>query len=292
MHHVGLYVGAGRIVNAPTFGTPVQVAYMRWFGDDYLGATRPAAGAGSIRPVPVPNVLAAPPVTQPAPLPPAPAVFLAPPVQAPAAEPVEVPEPSTSVAAPGQAPPVETASPTQAAAAPTATAPTATAPAVRPPAAPSTTPTTPTPTPAPPSSSAPAPAPVPSTPPIGQPTALTLPGGTTLRLVRTPPDATGLPPPAAVGTANLWIRTPDTGPATIVLVLAPGGLTSSLAVDATTTLLRADGSSTSHLVRTRATMTAAAAASMVSAPSTVVRMLLLATDPVTGQVMVVHAAWG
>ena len=41
VHHVGMYVGSGRMVNAPTFGEPVQVAYYRWLGDDYIGATRP-----------------------------------------------------------------------------------------------------------------------------------------------------------------------------------------------------------------------------------------------------------
>src|SRR6478735_5565854 len=41
VHHVGMYIGAGRMVNAPTFGEPVQVAYYRWLGDDYIGATRP-----------------------------------------------------------------------------------------------------------------------------------------------------------------------------------------------------------------------------------------------------------
>jgi cell wall-associated NlpC family hydrolase len=41
VHHVGMYLGGGRMVNAPTFGEPVQVAYYRWPGDDYVGATRP-----------------------------------------------------------------------------------------------------------------------------------------------------------------------------------------------------------------------------------------------------------
>ncbi len=45
VHHVGMYLGAGRMVNAPTFGKPVQVAFYRYRGDDYLGATRPAAVA-------------------------------------------------------------------------------------------------------------------------------------------------------------------------------------------------------------------------------------------------------
>jgi cell wall-associated NlpC family hydrolase len=41
IHHVGLYIGAGRMVHAPTFGEPVQVAEYRWRGDDYFGASRP-----------------------------------------------------------------------------------------------------------------------------------------------------------------------------------------------------------------------------------------------------------
>jgi len=48
VHHVGMYLGAGRMINAPTFGKPVQVAFYRYRGDDYLGATRPAAAAGSL----------------------------------------------------------------------------------------------------------------------------------------------------------------------------------------------------------------------------------------------------
>ena len=48
VRHVGMYLGAGRMVNAPTFGRPVQVAFYRYRGDNYLGATRPAAAAGSL----------------------------------------------------------------------------------------------------------------------------------------------------------------------------------------------------------------------------------------------------
>lgn len=43
VHHVGMFIGQGRMVNAPTFGKPVQTAYYRWAGDDFLGSTRPAA---------------------------------------------------------------------------------------------------------------------------------------------------------------------------------------------------------------------------------------------------------
>jgi cell wall-associated NlpC family hydrolase len=41
VHHVGLYIGAGKMVHAPTFGQPVQVSNYRWNGDDYLAASRP-----------------------------------------------------------------------------------------------------------------------------------------------------------------------------------------------------------------------------------------------------------
>jgi cell wall-associated NlpC family hydrolase len=43
VHHVGLYIGDGKMINAPTFSEPVQIAAYRWGGDDYLGATRPVA---------------------------------------------------------------------------------------------------------------------------------------------------------------------------------------------------------------------------------------------------------
>ncbi|MFC5059849.1 NlpC/P60 family protein [Saccharothrix xinjiangensis] len=42
IHHVGLYLGAGLMINAPTFGQPVQIDNHRYSGDDYAGATRPA----------------------------------------------------------------------------------------------------------------------------------------------------------------------------------------------------------------------------------------------------------
>lgn len=42
IHHVGISLGGTLMVNAPTFGQPVQVADLRGFGD-YAGASRPAA---------------------------------------------------------------------------------------------------------------------------------------------------------------------------------------------------------------------------------------------------------
>lgn len=66
VHHVGLYVGEGRIVNATTFGQPVKVSFLHWPGDDYFGATRPTAvpGAPDVEPAPPPP----PPSTRPAPV--------------------------------------------------------------------------------------------------------------------------------------------------------------------------------------------------------------------------------
>jgi cell wall-associated NlpC family hydrolase len=42
IHHVGLYIGAGQMIHAPTFGQPIKIAHYRWTSDDYLEATRPA----------------------------------------------------------------------------------------------------------------------------------------------------------------------------------------------------------------------------------------------------------
>lgn len=42
IHHVGLYLGNGQMVNAPTFNKPVQLQPYRYRGDDFAGASRPA----------------------------------------------------------------------------------------------------------------------------------------------------------------------------------------------------------------------------------------------------------
>jgi cell wall-associated NlpC family hydrolase len=46
IHHVGISLGGTLMVNAPTFGQPVQVANLRGFGD-YAGTSRPAATAAA-----------------------------------------------------------------------------------------------------------------------------------------------------------------------------------------------------------------------------------------------------
>ncbi|MCE7009920.1 bifunctional lytic transglycosylase/C40 family peptidase [Kibdelosporangium philippinense] len=45
VRHVGLYIGAGKMIHAPTFGERVQIGSYRWNRDGYLGATRPATSA-------------------------------------------------------------------------------------------------------------------------------------------------------------------------------------------------------------------------------------------------------
>ncbi|MCK2241855.1 MULTISPECIES: bifunctional lytic transglycosylase/C40 family peptidase [unclassified Crossiella] len=43
IRHVGLYLGNSKMINAPTFGQPVQIDDHRYKGDDFAGATRPAS---------------------------------------------------------------------------------------------------------------------------------------------------------------------------------------------------------------------------------------------------------
>ncbi|WP_275560570.1 C40 family peptidase [Streptomyces sp. 5-6(2022)] len=45
IHHVGLYIGQGQMINAPNFGQKIKIAPYRHQGDDYAGATRPAQAA-------------------------------------------------------------------------------------------------------------------------------------------------------------------------------------------------------------------------------------------------------
>lgn len=103
VHHVGLYLGDGRMVNAPRRGKPVQIAYVRYAGDDYLGATRPAAGldATSEGLIATPDLpVAVPPLPSPA-VPPAPEEF-----PAPAVPESELTRPAAETLAPGTTPPV------------------------------------------------------------------------------------------------------------------------------------------------------------------------------------------
>ena len=42
IHHVGIYIGDGLMIDAPDFGLTITTEHYRWTGDDYTGATRPA----------------------------------------------------------------------------------------------------------------------------------------------------------------------------------------------------------------------------------------------------------
>ncbi|MEV6256921.1 bifunctional lytic transglycosylase/C40 family peptidase [Nocardia sp. NPDC051911] len=42
VHHVGIYLGGGQMVHAPTFHEPVQISSYRWKDDDFYAARRPA----------------------------------------------------------------------------------------------------------------------------------------------------------------------------------------------------------------------------------------------------------
>ncbi len=127
VRHVGLYLGDGRMVNAPRFGKPVQVAYHRWPGDAYLGAGRPAASGepGLLPPlpapiplpmIPVPELFEAPPASLPDGLELPERVLTAGPEQVVEPVPVEVPAPApaTAPAATGDPEPaVDVAAPPQ-----------------------------------------------------------------------------------------------------------------------------------------------------------------------------------
>ena len=105
VHHVGMYLGDGRMINAPRFGKPVQTAFYRWNGDDYLGASRPAAtgqpgvppaqpAPAPVRPPNAPDVFEAPPAPATGPLPEAVAAAVA--IQAATVAPTTTPAPTSA----------------------------------------------------------------------------------------------------------------------------------------------------------------------------------------------------
>ncbi len=218
VHHVGMYLGAGRMINAPTFGKPVRTAFYRWSGDDYLGASRPAAsGRPGTLPVPAapapqrppnnPEVFPAPPAPLPveplpAPTDPAPpesdsaAAAIAAAALVPPGPPPGAPPPATSV--PGMSVPAGPGPPVLDPTAPSPTAPSPTAPN---PTAPN--PTAPNPTvPAPRVSSPTVPSPAASTSAAGMSSTGITPSATaTITGTPAPAPSTAAPPTAAPSTA-------------------------------------------------------------------------------------------
>jgi len=47
VHHVGLYIGGGQMINAPRRHVPIRIEPYRYPGDDYAGATRPTSSRGA-----------------------------------------------------------------------------------------------------------------------------------------------------------------------------------------------------------------------------------------------------
>jgi cell wall-associated NlpC family hydrolase len=195
VHHVGLYLGDGMMVNAPRRGKPVQIARVRYPGDTYLGATRPAAGIDASAegllttpqlPVPVP--------ARPSPTaPPAPEEFPAPAV--PEEELVRIAAaPDPAPPGPGPAGPATTPAPLQG----PGLAPATTPPVPVPPVTPGVSSPTPTPPATTPSAGLPTTPPVTTPPPTTRPPATTPPPATTTPPTTTPPTTTPpttTPPP-------------------------------------------------------------------------------------------------
>ncbi|OLM29859.1 secreted transglycosylase [Pseudonocardia sp. Ae717_Ps2] len=272
VHHVGMYIGSGRMVNAPTFGKPVQTAWYRYNGDDYIGATRPAAtGTGALPTVPNPAVPELPDPTIPDvtefPAPPAPPLPPAPnPLPEPAPRPTAIAMPAPTVAAPA---PVPTPAP---APLPEGRPDAAVAPRPRP-----TSPPTPTPTPNPPPSP-PRPTPTTSVPtPPPTPTSTAVPPTTPVAPPTTPTAST------VVQAVSLTDPTGQTHPATPVTTSASGLPTTTgswagpdrwvlrvaAALPAATpgaglVLHLADGTTRTFTVQTTRNTTTAAAASTMS----------------------------
>jgi cell wall-associated NlpC family hydrolase len=234
VHHVGMYLGEGRMINAPRFGRPVQTAWYRWAGDDYLGASRPAA-IGQAGTLPLPQAPA------PTPRPVEPDEFEAPPAPLPA-EPLPAPtdpqppeSESAAAALDGAAavpvlptatvPPAAALAEPTSAAAPMQPSPVATAPATPTAAEPSAAAvpaiTTPTSTPPAPTSTPTPSATTPSVSPAATTSTTTAPPATTpsasAPAVSTPPTTTTSTPVAANGAANPRITSLTVGGTTIRL---------------------------------------------------------------------------
>lgn len=48
IHHVGVYIGGGVMIDASDVGQAVEVEPYRYTSDDYFGATRPASSVGAL----------------------------------------------------------------------------------------------------------------------------------------------------------------------------------------------------------------------------------------------------
>jgi cell wall-associated NlpC family hydrolase len=126
IHHVGMYIGNGKMVHAPTTGDVVKISTVWW--SRFFAATRVYG------PVPAPGA--------PAPPPPPPGAPAPPPTTAPPTRPSPTPSPTR----PSPTPTTPSPTPTTPSPTPTTPSPTPTTPSPTP-TTPSPTPTTPSPTP-------------------------------------------------------------------------------------------------------------------------------------------------
>ncbi|MDP9240538.1 MAG: C40 family peptidase [Actinomycetota bacterium] len=207
VHHVGLYIGNNQMINAPTFGQPVRIAFYRWVGDDYVGATRPAAEPGHLVSATDPH----PPALPPAAPGPGPGPWPAPspsPTPSPSTSPTPSPTPTTSPSptpSPSCPSPSTTTSPS-----PTADPSASPSPSCSPGGSPSLSPD---PTPSPTPSVSPTPAPTPSPPPASPTPSPAQASVAAVAPAAAAPDASPSPSPAGVSPGvvvvfGAWLLSP------------------------------------------------------------------------------------
>jgi cell wall-associated NlpC family hydrolase len=166
IHHVGIYLGDGLMVHAPTTGDVVRVAPVWWA--EFFGATRVVGALGGTGPAvpppvtarpPAPAIPGAPPVTPGQPTPPGTPT----PSRSPSPSPSPAPSPTPG---PTAGPPTPTTSPSPSPTPTPTPSPTPSCPSPSPTGSPSPTPTpSPSETPAPGCSPSPTPTPVPTSSP-------------------------------------------------------------------------------------------------------------------------------
>lgn len=229
IHHVGLALGNGVMVHAPHTGAVVEVSRIRWPGDDYVGATRPAAPGTAVDPGALGDVVVP---SGPAPADPAPEGPTVTIVDTPTAatDPVTLAEAATALG--GQVPtdPGAPVAPLPVDAAPVPASPAVEpAPVVAPAPEPEPVPSAVVPSPVPPSvpvGTAPGPTTTASPrSPGGAPTTTTVPTTTTTDPTSAPPPTTTTTP--APPTTTTRVTTPA-GPVVVRVVTGPSGVTRCL----------------------------------------------------------------
>jgi hypothetical protein len=120
---------------------------------------------------------------------------------------------------------------------------------------------------------------------------LTVPGGADVALAAAERGPDGLPvAPTTAGTGGLsWSPAEGARTARATVTLHPGTDVSALTPGGTVTLRGGDGTTTELTIRSRDTLDAAGATGRASGRGESLRVVLLHTDPATGEVLVVIA---